>query len=131
MSAGVDGLGTTITFPTSEFSANIIDVDGPSMERGAIDVTHMGTTTAMTFIPAKIYDGGSVNITFEFNGGDDPPIDQAAEAIVIDWAGSNGTGQHAFSGFMTNYKPGAKIGDRMTAEATLKCTGGVTISEPA
>ena len=126
MTTGVDGLGTTITFGTTGFAANLIDIDGPGMERAVIDITHMGTTTAMAFIPAGLYDGGSVNITFEFNGADDAPIDQVAETITIDWSGATGSGSYSFSGFMTNYKPSAKMGDRMTAEATLKVTGAVS-----
>jgi hypothetical protein len=118
-----DGHGTTITFGTSGFSANLIDVSGPSVERGSIDTTHMATASALTFIPADLYDPGGVELTFEFNGADNPPIDAVAETITIDWAGASGTGNWSGSGFMTNYKPGATIGERMTATATLKLTG--------
>ncbi len=121
----LDGTGTTITFG-SGFTANLIDVSGPSMERGAIDVTHMASIAAMEFLPATLYDGGSVDITLEFKGDDDPPIDSVAEELItIDWAGVLGAGSYSFQGFMTNYTPSATIGDRMTATASLKVAGGV------
>jgi len=119
-----DGTGTTITFGTSAFAANLIDVDGPGQERGAIDVTHMASTEIES-LEASLVDGGDVGLTFEYLGSDDPPIDQPAEEIIIDWAGA-GTGyKSTFSGFLTNFRPRAAIGERMTATATLKVAGAV------
>lgn len=121
-----DGYGTIITFGTSAFAANLIDVDGPGRERGAIDVTHMGSSNAMEYLEASLYDGGAVDITFEYNGSDDPPIDAAAETITIDWAGAGAGEKTTFSGFMTAFRPRAAIGERMTASATLKVAGEVS-----
>ncbi len=123
----LDGTGTTILFGTSGFSAKLISVDGPSMERAAIDVTEMAST-AMEFLEASLSDVGSVDITFEFIGSDDPPIDAATETITIDWAGQGVGKTWAFSGFMTSYAPGAAIGERMQASATLKASGALTVS---
>jgi len=123
---GTDGHGTTVTFGTSGFSANLISVDGPSMERGSIDSTHMGTTAAHSKIPAALYDGGQVNLTIEHDGSDDPPIDQAVETIAIDWGGQGAGYIESFSGFMTNYSRNAAIGERMQATATLQVTGEVS-----
>jgi len=127
MADAVDGYGTTITFGTSEFTANLLSIDGPGVERAAINSSHMATANSyMTYIPAKLSDGGSVDIEFEFLGADTPPITAAAETITIDWAGASGNGQWSFSGFMTNYSPSASIGERMTATATVKVTGVVS-----
>lgn len=127
---GIEGIGTTITFGTTGFSANLLDVSGPSIERGSIETTHMGTTLAKTFIAEQLYDPGGVDITIEFNGGDIPPAKSstATETITIDWAGATGSGTWSFSGFMTNYQPTAAIGERMQATATIKATGPISIT---
>lgn len=119
-----DGHGTTITFGTSGFSMNLITVGGPSLERASIPTTHMGTTTAHSSIPASLYDTGSVDITFQFDPATTVPIDQAAETITINWAGSGDT--WSFSGYMTNFSPGASSGELMEASCTLKATGSLT-----
>ena len=128
MASPLVGTGTTITFGTSGFSANIMSVDGPGITREAIETTHMGTTTAKTFIPADLIDGGEMSFTMQFDGALDPPTDAAAETITIDWGGA-GTGEKwTFSGFMTGFNPSSPLEELMTASATLKVTGDVTVA---
>jgi len=125
--AGRDGHGTTITFGTTGFAAKIKSVGGPNMERGAIDVTTMDTTGALAYIAAALYDGGSVDITFQFDPEDGmPPINTAAETITIDWAAVGAT--WAFPGFMTAAGPAAAVGEEMQMTSTLKCAGEITVS---
>jgi len=119
-----DGHGTTVTFGTSAWSANIISVDGPSATRDDVDNTHMGTSNAKAFLPSSLYDGGELTLTVEHDASAAVPIDQAAETITIDWAGGGNT--YAFSGYMKGYTPGAAIGERMEAQAVIKVTGAIT-----
>ena len=121
-----DGHGTTITFGTSAFTANLIDVSGPAIERAEIGATHMGSTDAMEFIPSALYDPGGVDVTFEHDPALTPPVQSqtATETITINWAGSAST--YIFSGWMSNYTPTAVSGDRMTATATIRATGTIT-----
>ena len=119
-----DGHGTTITFGTSGFDANLISVNGPGVTREDIDNTHMGTDTAMAFLPSALYNGGEVSITVEHDASIDVPISEDAETITIDWAGSGST--WAFSGYCKGYTPGASIGERMEAEMVIKVTGEIT-----
>ena len=118
-----DGHGATLTFSTSAFSANLLSLDGPSRSREAIDSSHMGTSTNMTYIPASLSDGGELSVEFEFDSSLTPPIDAVAETITIAW--SDG-GSDSFEGFMTAYSPSAAIGERMTASATIKISGAIT-----
>lgn len=120
------GTGTILAFATSAFSANLIDIGGPSQERASIETTHMATATAHSFIPGDLVDGGEVDITFEYNGDDTPPIDQAIEVVTINWGGVGAGFTSSFNAFMTNFTPGAAIEERMTATATLKVDGAVT-----
>ena len=122
----MDGHGTIVTFGTSGFSANLIDVDGPGMTREAIDDTYMDTATAMAFCAAALYDGGEVTLTVKHLTTALPPISAVAETITIDWAGLGAGNKFSFTGFATGYSPGAAIGARMEGKLTVKVTGAVT-----
>lgn len=121
-----DGHGTSITFGTSAFSAKLLSVDGPAVERDAIDITTMASDPAKEFTPADLYDPGGVDCEFEFNGGDEPPIDGAVETITLDFGGQGAGYKWVGSGFLTNFRPSAAIGERMRATMTLKLTGELT-----
>jgi len=117
--------GITITFGTSEFTAEILDVTPPGMSREAIETTHQGTTGQKTFMPADLYDSGELGFDIHFNPDTSPPIGSAAETITITFP-SGAT--WAFTGFMTGYAPSAPLEDKMTASVTVKVTGAITIT---
>jgi hypothetical protein len=119
-----DGHGTTIVFGTTGFAAHLLGVDGPNVDRGDIETTHMGTDTAKTFIPQALYDPGEVTLEIEHEADLNPPIEADSETITIDWGGLGST--WSFTGYMKSYKPSAKIGEKMTASITLKASGVVT-----
>lgn len=131
MSDGIEGHGTTLLFATSEFAPNLISVDGPAISRGSIPTTHMGTTVALTSVPAKLYSVEGLDITIEHLGGEAIPVSEDPETITIDWAGDDGAGTWAFSGYMTDYAPGATSGERQQATCTLHGTGPLTITPDA
>lgn len=113
------GDGTTITFGTTGFNANLVDV-GMSSSRAEVDQTHMGTTTIRDYAPSNFIDV-TADCTFQF----DPaltttPIDQVAETVTIDWAGSGDT--TILTAFMTNFNVTAAIGELMQATGTLRAT---------
>lgn len=126
--ASADGQGTTITFATSTYTAELLDIDGPEESRGVIDSFHMATTGAKTFIPTELYDNGSITATVVFDATSDAsPISSAAETITIVFGGAtSGNPQWAFSGFCTGFKPSASMGERMTATLDIKVTGAIT-----
>jgi hypothetical protein len=124
---GKDGLGTTISM--ASLSGNLLSVDGPGLERGTINSSHMGTTVAETFIPKTLYDGGEVELTMEHDGSQTPPITGSAAAVVINWAGAGAGYKTTFSAFCTGYKPKAQIGERMEATLKLKVTGAVASAQ--
>lgn len=119
------GYGITITFD-SGFLAEIIDTTPPEMSREAIDTSHTTTPDgAMTFIPSDLIDYGECTVELNFDESATPPIDGDAESVVITFpSGTTWT----FSGFLTNYSAAAPIDDRMTATATIKVSGKITIA---
>ena len=119
------GYGITITF-ASGFLAEITDTTPPEMSREAIDTSHTATPNgAMTFIPSDLIDYGECQVELNFDESESPPITSDAEAVTITFP--SGT-TWSFSGFLTNYSAAAPIDDRMTATATIKVSGAITIT---
>lgn len=119
------GFGITISF-ASGFLAEIIDTTPPEMSREPIGTSHTTTPDgAMTFIPADLVDNGECGVELNFDESEVPPINQPAETVVINFP--SGT-TWSFQGFLTNYAPAAPIDDRMTASATIKVSGPITIA---
>ncbi len=129
--AAAQGTGTTLTFGTSSFSADLLSVNGSGATRDAIDTTHMGTTTGKTFIPGEIVDFGEFQAEIAFLGTQTLPtlLEAAAETISINWGGVGAGNIWSFSGFCTAFDvTSGAINERMTANITVKVSGDITIS---
>ena len=124
------GTGTTLTFGTSGFTANLLSVDGPGMTRESFQTSHMGTTTWHEHIPGNLSDGGEVTVEYQFEGDDVYPtlIGAVAEVITINVAGDGAGKIYSFSGFATATTPAIPLEDIMTASVTLKAAGAVSIT---
>lgn len=127
---GVDnGQGASITFGTSGFTANIESISHDGLERESIPTTHLGTTTARTFIPGDLYDPGELTLDVQFNPDDWPPIDQAAETITVTFplgSGASTPATWAASGFATGFNYGIQVESLMTGQLTCKFSGAIT-----
>lgn len=121
------GTGTTITFGTSGFTADILAVNWDGIARESINTSHMGTTNDHTFMPTDLVDNGEISVEIAFIGSLSPPIitNGAAETVTVAWAGGS---SWAASAFQTGFTAGAPLEDKMTGTLTLKVSGGITIS---
>lgn len=115
------GTGTTITY-ASGFCAEILSITPPGLSREAIETTHMGTTTAKTFMPGDLYDGGELGVSMAFAPGTTVPITSAAETVTVTFPDG---ATWAFSGFMTGFEATVPLEDKMTGDATIKVTGAL------
>ena len=120
------GTGITISFE-SGFFAEILDVTPPGVSRESIQTSDMSTTVAHRFIPTKLVDWGDMSVELQFDPGDDPPIDNDPEEVIITFGNSAAT-TWTFQGFLTGYEPSAPLEDKMTATATIKVDGDVTVA---
>lgn len=115
--------GTTYTY--SGITNDVLDIEGPGLERAALETTHMGTTTARTFTPGDLYDAGEVTLTVHFSGQSDiPAITGSASNLVIDWAG--GASTTTVSAFVIGVDVSASVEEIGTARVTFKCTGATS-----
>lgn len=116
--------GITLVAGTSGWSVEIVDVNGPNLSRDSIDVSHQGSTNALDFSPADLYDPGELSLSVHFNPDNLPPIDQPNETWTITWpAGATWSA----SGHMTGFQPTGSLNDKMTADVTIKFNGDVTV----
>ncbi len=119
------GNGTTLTLTDGSYESpavSILDISWSS-SRDSIETSHMGTTTAKTFIPDDLYDLGEITVETEFLTTTLPPIDGAVETkLEIDMGGLGASNKWAGSGFMTGFDISVPMGDRMTATMTWKMT---------
>lgn len=127
MSAPQIGTGTTITFGTTNFVANIVSADVGEVKRDSKDSTYLGTTTAKTYIPVTLYDSGELGFKAQFDAanGTNVPIAHAAETITIAFAGGHSV---AGTGFMTGYKITVQTEDIIMADFKVKFSGALTWS---
>lgn len=120
------GTGTTITFGTSSFTAEVLNVNGVDVSRQPIDVTHMGSTGFREFIPTRLVDPGGAQVEILFDPNSQPPINQPAETITVTFPVPSGDSSGAtlqFSGFVTDWDWGDPLEDKITANLTLKADG--------
>lgn len=117
--------GVTIVFGTSAFSAEITDMNWPTSARESLDTSHQGTTNAMTFMPADLYDEGELTFDIHFNPDRTPPTHSAAEQITITGPSGN---TWVFSGFATAYSGAGPLNGLMTGSVTLKVADEISIT---
>lgn len=123
--AALDGTGVTVTFGTSTFAQELLDIDWSGRIRDALKSTHMGTTGSHTYIPADLVDGGEVSMTFHFDctGTTATLLGASSETVTIAWASNR---SWAATMFCTEIGASAKIGEVMTQTVKFKVTGAIT-----
>jgi hypothetical protein len=120
------GTGTTITFD-SGFFAEILSVTWSGISRPSIATSHMGTTTALTFVPGDLFDPGELSVELAFAPGTEPPWGDDAETVTVTWPDA-GDATWAASGFLTGFEATSQLEERMTATATVKLSGDITVT---
>lgn len=118
--------GTTITFGTSSFTAEILSIESSGTD-GADDIetTHLGTSGGYkTYQAGDLREGGEYTITGHFTGQQKSP-GTTSETITIAWGGTAYT--TAFSGYFKSFERSAPgPNEKMTFSAVLKVAGAPT-----
>jgi len=118
-----NGTGSEFTF--SGITAELLDISGPGIERGAIDVSHMTTVDAHVFIGKALVDYGEVKLELAFDGElpTTPMSNTTAASMAIKWGMGESCKTWSFNALMTKFEPKAPLEDKMTASATFKISG--------
>ena len=126
----IEGTGATITFATSGFTAECTNIQLPELARESLETTHLGTTTAKTFKPAKLYDAGEVTVTVFHDPAADLIISEEPETITITYpleTGQTTAATVSFTGFVTGQGGETfKVGELMSTNLKIKVTGEIT-----
>lgn len=120
----------------------IQDIDGPSMSKDAIEVTHNDGTVGdgyRQFLPGW-RDGGEVGITANWIPADSThgsstgllsifeSDDLQAFKIVTSGDGSSGTIDISFNGVITDFNVSLPLEEQSQLECTVKISGAVTVA---
>lgn len=124
--------GASITF-SSGFLAKITNISWGGIARPSVATSHMGTAAAgagkfgnATFIPGRIIDPGELSVELLYDPELNPPIAGAIETVTVTWPDGD---TWAGSAFMTGFEITGPLDDAMTATATLKFSGEVTMTD--
>jgi hypothetical protein len=133
------GTGTTITFGTSGYSANILSVSWDGIERQMFDSSHMGTAAPgankfgnKTFIASKLSDPGTLTLEVHHNPQTNPPVDGAFETVTVTWpqvSGDSTAASWAGSGAIQSYRVNDPHDGIMSATMVVKFSGNVTMTD--
>jgi hypothetical protein len=117
------GHGITITFATSGFEGEILDVTPPTSSLADIKTSHTKTTgSTHTYVPGDLVENGALTFDIAFEPTDPPPIDADPEVITI---AIPGVGSEVFTGYINNVAPRAPMEDRMVSSVTVKVSGTI------
>lgn len=118
--------GTTITFATSGFAADLLTL---SLEMGRESYEATSYEDIAAVMGVADLGRAVLSIGFAFDPNSEPPIDQAAEKIRIEWPKTSGQSRGtvwSFDGFVSEYDPGASMESRMESSMQVVVSGSVT-----
>jgi len=132
--------GTTVTFGTSGFAAQITNVTPPTGTRPALETTHMTTAAGAehtnaswrTYIPSDLGNWDPMRVTMHYDPDLTPPIDEPAETITIQYPPATGQSTGAtmvFSGFMTSISAEVVMDNVATGDYELTVSGDVNLTQ--
>ena len=139
---GVNAIGTTITFGTSGWAAEVLSISQSGISRPVLDVTHLGTTGNRAKEPGQLVDQGTVQLEWQSSpvtslahpGSTkwEPPITATTETITIEFDSTHTTGAKAtFSAFVSGWDWAATDDARIKGNCELAINGDVTYADAA
>lgn len=120
-------VGYSVSFATSNFTAQLLDVNAPEESCEDIQTSHQGTTTPHTYEAGDIVENGNLEMTVHFNPDGStvlPVVGAANETVTITFPGGGAT--WAFSGYVNRVRPTGPFQGKVTAEISVKCSGTIT-----
>ena len=124
-----EGTGATVTFATSAYTAEIIDIKRTPRKYDALDATKLSSTVSKEYIRSTLAEPGEIDLTVHWN----PDVrftPNTGETVTITYPviGSNSTAStDASSGFILEFDElDIAVGKIMMSKIKVKLTGSVT-----
>ena len=133
MPANDIGDGTTIAFGTSGFDAYVDSIRWSGENREMIDMSHIGTTGGMPFLPSDMYDPGTLQLDIHHDSDQEPPLTGAMETITVTFPLRSGVTNATFvaTGALQNYEFNSAKREKISASMTVKLSGSPTFTAEA
>ncbi len=135
-SAPAVSTGMTLTCATVPHVWNVLDVTLPDVKIGDVKTTHMGTTTANSYIPTKLYEGGELGFALHFS----PDMSISAMMGVSDtWtltfpkspSTATTAATWSWSGYVNSYSGKAPVEGLITGDIKVKVASAITVTAQA
>src|SRR5690606_32763226 len=110
------GTGTTITFGTSSYAAEITGVTINGEEVPVIDISHMGTTGTRAKMLGDLKENVTLDVQVNFDPDEPPPIG-SSETITVTFpipSGSTNGATRAGTGAIVSHSEEVPLEDKMT-----------------
>lgn len=129
-----EGIATTVTIGAVAFTDTLllrsVSWNG-AYGRETMDTSHMGTTTARTFLGEQLYNAGEIELTFLYGAGITfaglntaaAAAEASHPAVAIAFGGGS---VKTVNGICTGISFGAAIGELMEFTMTLKASGVIS-----
>jgi predicted secreted protein len=120
--------------------AEVIDINGPSMSKDAIDVSNQDSTSGWREFVPGFRDGGEVSIIANWipahgtHDGTSGILSKFTDNVLHNFQivtaddGSSGTMDIDFAGIVTNWNPTLPLLEQARVDFTVKVSGAVTIA---
>ena len=120
-----EGHGTTLTF--GPFTFQLLSMEGPSMERGDIDTSFLGSTNNVrTFVPTTLTDNGTLDVTVQYDPTIQPVVVAGSQgALTITMGVGVAYGWACASAYLKSFSASAALDELMTASASFKLSGAI------
>jgi hypothetical protein len=122
------GNGATVTFGTSGFTGEIIDMDFDELSRPVLSQNQLTSTGFDKKGPGDLVDAAGFTITFFLNPNSQPPISGAVETVTVTFpppAGDDNGATYAGNAFVDKWKPGSlKNNEYIVATCHVTWEGG-------
>lgn len=128
-------LGTGATLTYAGLTANLMSVEVSGVAREAVETSHLGTTTARTFIPGDLYDAGTLEAEVQYDT-EDPNtnmaiFDDAASTLTLTFPLASGDATAATlaaSAFVQDHSITVGLEELAMATFTFKLSGAITLA---
>ena len=125
------GTGASLAYSSSTFAAQISEIQWSGISREQVETTHLGSTTARTYLPGDLYDPGEMSLSIFYEPGNEPPLSASQETITLTFPLNDAQGQAsaatlAGSAAMSEFSFGVPLEDMITADVAFKFSGPLT-----
>lgn len=126
MAECLTGIGTTLTFST--FTAEIISLDGFSIQQDSIERTNLASTGGWREFCPGLKDAGEVSLEINFDPDEDVPH-SIEDTLTITWplpSGATTPATWSCLAHLSSYEPSATLEENLSASVTFKLSGQPT-----